>query len=42
MASPISFTIEDRRCWTTERVMGSIILALHSRQHSIDETLAGF
>ena len=25
MASPISFTIELRRCWTTERVMGSIL-----------------
>ena len=25
MASPISFTIELRRCWTTERVMGSIV-----------------
>ena len=25
MASPISFTIELSRCWTTERVMGSIL-----------------
>ncbi|MGY4230725.1 hypothetical protein ACVMIH_008086 [Bradyrhizobium sp. USDA 4503] len=25
MASPISFTIDDRRCWTTERVIGSIL-----------------
>ena len=25
MASPISFTIELSRCWTTERVMGSIV-----------------
>jgi hypothetical protein len=24
MASPISLTIEDSRCWTTERVTGSI------------------
>jgi hypothetical protein len=25
MASPISATIEESRCWTTERVMGSIV-----------------
>src|SRR3954463_4228728 len=25
MASPISFTIELSRCWTTDRVMGSIL-----------------
>ena len=25
MASPISFTIDERRCWTTERVIGSIL-----------------
>lgn len=25
MASPISLTIELRRCWTTDRVMGSIL-----------------
>ena len=36
MASPISFTIELRRCWTTERVMGSIladILTRSSKHH---------
>src|SRR4051794_38842808 len=26
MASPISFTIELSRCWTTDRVMGSILV----------------
>src|SRR3954469_17269258 len=31
MASPISFTIELRRCWTTERVMGSIFADILTR-----------
>ncbi len=30
MASPISFTIELSRCWTTDRVMGSILLDMRS------------
>ena len=29
MASPISFTIELSRCWTTERVMGSILADIY-------------
>ena len=31
MASPISFTIELRRCWTTDRVMGSILADIITR-----------
>src|SRR4051794_703781 len=30
MASPISFTIELSRCWTTDRVMGSILVDMRS------------
>src|SRR6185437_12608281 len=28
MASPISATIDESRCWTTERVMGSIVTGM--------------
>ena len=30
MASPISATIDESRCWTTERVMGSIVAGMET------------
>ena len=33
MASPISFTIELSRCWTTDRVMGSILADIIALLH---------
>src|SRR4051794_18200660 len=38
MASPISFTIELRRCWTTDRVMGSIFGGMLSLREELNPT----
>src|SRR5450631_2191498 len=42
MASPISLTIELSRCWTTDRVMGSILADMPCCSSCLDVLDAGY